>query len=80
MPNDLEGVTMSFLESIGGRKWTGFLILIGVSSAALFAGKMADLVWVGFATAVFAAFVAGNVSESKAEMRFLNPPTTPPVA
>jgi hypothetical protein len=53
------------MDFVGGRKWIGFLVVLGCATVGLLMGKLDSTNWQVVALAVYASFVAGNVVAHK---------------
>ena len=55
------------LDTIGGRRWLAFLLVIGLATGALWAGKLTGDQWLGAVTWAYGIFATGNVTQRAVE-------------
>lgn len=55
------------IDTIGGRRWLAFLLLVALATAGLWLGKLTGAQWLEAATWAYGIFVTGNVTQRGVE-------------
>lgn len=55
------------LDTIGGRRWLAFLLLVALATGGLWIGKLTGAQWLEAATWAYGIFVTGNVTQRGVE-------------
>lgn len=55
------------LDTVGGRRWVAFLLLIALGTSGLWAGKLTGAQWLEVVVWLYGIFVTGNVTQRGVE-------------